>query len=72
MAAPPLDVWFPEIILVVEGAARSVAGQAPPDAGGSCGRRYRWPAAGSTGGAGAEALRRHRLAAGGRGHGLGG
>ena len=30
MAAPPLDVWFPEIILVVEGAARSVAGQALP------------------------------------------
>jgi len=29
MDAPPLDVWFPEIILVVEGAARSVAGQAP-------------------------------------------
>jgi 8-oxo-dGTP diphosphatase len=26
---PPLDVWYPEIILVVEGAARSVADQAP-------------------------------------------
>ncbi len=28
MAAAPLDVWFPEIVLVVEGAARSIADRA--------------------------------------------
>ncbi len=49
VAAPPLDVWFPEIILVVEGAARSVADRAagpavPVRAGsdarsGPCGQR---------------------------------
>ena len=55
LRAPPLERWFPEIVLVVEGAARSVAAAhaaGPPggDGPGSPGRRA--PARGDPGSAG--------------------
>jgi 8-oxo-dGTP diphosphatase len=52
--APPLDRWYPEVVLVVEGAARPVAaahagGDAGGDAGGAPGGRVRVVAARGSG-----------------------
>ncbi len=49
MQAPPLELWFPEIVLVVEGAARSVAAAHAAGPQGSDGRPVRVIAAPGSG-----------------------